>query len=159
MSKRRKVTNLLALAVLSYLTRAPMHPYELGRTLRDNGDARSIKFNHGSLYMVFQQLAKAGFITEQETTREGQRPERTVYAITDSGRKKMRDWMRELLAEPQHEYQNFVAALSLVGAPPPSEGTTTMSGPMRSAVLPADDVICARDSAENRSRCSGTRWK
>jgi len=121
MSKRRKVTNLLALAVLSYLTRAPMHPYELGRTLRDNGDARSIKFNHGSLYMVFQQLAKAGFITEQETTREGQRPERTVYAITDSGRKEMRDWMRELLAEPQHEYQNFVAALSLVGSLPPSE--------------------------------------
>ena len=60
MANKRKVSNLLALAVLSYLTVKPMHPYELSRTLRDNGDARSIKFNHGSLYMVVQQLAKAG---------------------------------------------------------------------------------------------------
>ncbi len=64
MAKARKVANLLALAVLAYLTQRPMHPYELSRTLRDNGDARSIKFNHGSLYMVVGQLAKAGFITE-----------------------------------------------------------------------------------------------
>ena len=60
----RKVSNLLALAVLSYLTQRPMHPYELGRTLRAHGDERSIKFNHGSLYMVVRQLAKAGLIAE-----------------------------------------------------------------------------------------------
>lgn len=121
MAERRKVGNLLALAVLSYLSRAPMHPYELSRTLRDNGDARSIKFNHGSLYMVVQQLAKAGFIAEQETTRDGQRPERTVYGVTDAGRQELRDWLRELVQEPQHEYPHFVAALSLIGALPPDE--------------------------------------
>ncbi len=121
MTKKRKVGNLLALAVLSYLTQRPMHPYELSRTLRDNGDARSIKFNHGSLYMVVQQLAKAGYIAEQETNREGQRPERTVYALTDAGRAELHDWLRELLEQPQHEYPHFVAALSLVGALPPSQ--------------------------------------
>src|SRR5581483_3577176 len=121
MPKTRKVGNLLALAVLSYLTAAPMHPYELGRTLRDNGDARSIKFNQGSLYMVIQQLAKAGYVTEVETTREGQRPERTVYALTDAGRQEFRDWLRDLVAEPKHEYPQFVAALSLIAALPPSE--------------------------------------
>ena len=121
MAKKRKVGNLLALAVLSYLTQRPMHPYELSRTLRDNGDARSIKFNHGSLYMVVQQLAKAGFITEQETSREGQRPERTVYALTDAGRQELHDWLRELVEEPQHEYPHFVAALSLIAALPPGE--------------------------------------
>jgi len=42
MANKRKVSNLLALAVLSYLTQGPMHPYELGRTLRDHGDERSI---------------------------------------------------------------------------------------------------------------------
>jgi DNA-binding PadR family transcriptional regulator len=118
---KRKVTNLLALAVLSYLSQRPMHPYELGRTLRDHGDERSIKFNHGSLYMVVQQLAKAGFVTELETNRAGQRPERTVYALTDEGRRELRDWLRELVAVPRHEYPHFVAALSLIGALPPSE--------------------------------------
>ena len=121
MVNKRKVSNLLALAVLSYLTVKPMHPYELSRTLRDNGDARSIKFNHGSLYMVVQQLAKAGFITEVETSRDGQRPERTVYALTDAGRAEFRDWLRDLVAEPQHEYPQFVAALSLISALPPGE--------------------------------------
>jgi len=121
MARRRKVGNLLALAVLSYLTQRPMHPYELSRTLRDNGDARSIKFNHGSLYMVVQQLAKAGFVVELETTREGQRPQRTVYALTDAGRPEMHDWLRELIAEPQYEYPQFVAALSLIGALAPDE--------------------------------------
>src|SRR6516165_12741591 len=121
MASKRKVSNLLALAVMSYLSQRPMHPYELGRTLSEHGDARSIKFNHGSLYMVVGQLAKAGYISELETSQEGQRPERTVYALTDAGRAEFRDWLRELVAEPQQEYPHFVAALSLIAALPPSE--------------------------------------
>jgi DNA-binding PadR family transcriptional regulator len=96
--KRRKVSNLLGLAVLSYLTQGPMHPYEMGRTLQHNRDDRSIKFTIGSLYMVCKQLEKAGFIVEAGTSREGQLPERTAYALTDSGRAEQRDWLRELVA-------------------------------------------------------------
>jgi DNA-binding PadR family transcriptional regulator len=121
MASRRKVNNLLGLAVLSYLSRAPMHPYEMAQTLRHNADDRSIKFNQGSLYMVVGQLAKAGFIEAQETVRAGQRPERTVYAITDAGRSEWRDWLCELVEEPEHEYPHFVAALSLIAALPPGE--------------------------------------
>jgi DNA-binding PadR family transcriptional regulator len=121
MAGKRKVSNPLALAVLSYLSQQPMHPYELGRTLRDHGDDRSIKFNHGSLYMVVGQLARAGFVAEQETGRQGQRPERTVYTLTDAGRDELRDWLRELVQQPQHEYPAFVAALSLIAALPPSQ--------------------------------------
>jgi DNA-binding PadR family transcriptional regulator len=128
---KRKVGNLLALAVLSYLTQGPMHPYELSRTLRNNGDARSIKFNHGSLYMVVQQLAKAGFIAEQGTTREGQRPERTVYALTDEGRDELRDWLRELIEVPRHEYPGFVTALSLIAALRPAEAVELLGNRLR----------------------------
>jgi DNA-binding PadR family transcriptional regulator len=126
MTGKRKVSNLLALAVLSYLSQQPMHPYELGRTLREHGDERSIRFNHGSLYMVIGQLARAGFITEQETSRAGQRPERTVYALTGAGRAELRDWLAELVGQPQHEYPAFVAALSLIGALPPSEAVALL---------------------------------
>jgi len=116
-----RVRNLLALAVLSYLSRQPMHPYELARTLRENDDGRSIKFNHGSLYMVVGQLEKAGFVAAQGSDREGNRPERTVYAITDDGRAELHDWLRELVETPEHEYPSFVAALSLIGALGPDE--------------------------------------
>jgi DNA-binding PadR family transcriptional regulator len=131
MAKKRKVGNLLALAVLSYLSRAPMHPYELSRMLRDNNDVRSIKFNQGSLYMVVKQLARAGYIAEQETTRKGQRPERTVYAVTDAGRREARDWLRELVEMPQHEYPHFVAALSLIAALPPGDVLTLLGSRLR----------------------------
>ncbi|GAA2636079.1 PadR family transcriptional regulator [Dactylosporangium fulvum] len=124
--KKRKVANLLALAVLAYLSRAAMHPYELSKLLRTNGDARSIKFTHGSLYMVVQQLTKAGFVAEQETSREGQRPERTVFGITDAGRAELHDWLRELVQQPQHEYPAFVSALSLIGALTPDEVVTLL---------------------------------
>jgi DNA-binding PadR family transcriptional regulator len=125
---RRKVDNLLALAVLSYLSEGPKHPYELGRELREHGDDRSIRFNHGSLYMVFRRLAEAGFVVERETTREGQRPERTVYALTDAGRDELREWLRELVGEPRHEYPSFVAALSLIAALPPGEVVELLGG-------------------------------
>jgi DNA-binding PadR family transcriptional regulator len=121
MTGKRKVANLLGLAVLSYLSEQPMHPYALARALREHGDDRSIKFSHGSLYMVVGQLVRAGFVTEQETGRAGQRPEHTVYALTAAGRHELHDWLRDLIGEPRHEYPAFVSALSLITALPPAE--------------------------------------
>jgi DNA-binding PadR family transcriptional regulator len=144
-AKRRKVGNLLGLAVLSYLSQGPMHPYELGRTLRDHGDARSIKFNHGSLYMVVQQLARAGFVVAQETTREGQRPERTVYALTDAGRDELHDWLRELVEEPEHEYPHFVAALSLIAALPPAEALDLLRSRLHRVAAQRAETSALRD--------------
>lgn len=117
----RKISNLLGLAVLSYLSQQPMHPYALGRALREHGDARSIKYNPGSLYTVVRQLAAAGFIAEQQTSRDGLRPEHTVYALTEAGRRELRDWLRTLIEQPQHEYPAFVGALAFVSALPPDE--------------------------------------
>jgi DNA-binding PadR family transcriptional regulator len=44
-----------------------------------------------------------------------------VYALTDAGRHELRDWLRELIEQPQREYPHFVAALSLIAALPPDE--------------------------------------
>jgi hypothetical protein len=44
-----------------------------------------------------------------------------VYALTDAGRAELRDWLAELVEQPQHEYPAFVAALSYIGALPPSQ--------------------------------------
>jgi DNA-binding PadR family transcriptional regulator len=122
----RRVDNLLALAVLSYLTQGPMHPYELGRTLQRHGDARSIRYRQASLYMVVDRLAAAGLILALDTERDGARPERTRYALTEAGRAELMDWLRELLAEPAHEYPHFVAALAFLAALPPEEAVAAL---------------------------------
>ena len=127
MAKRRKVANPLALAVLAELLMGPMHPYEIGRRLKEHGKDRDIKYNRGSLYMVVDQLEKAGFITERETVRDTQRPERTVYALTDEGRHELYDWMRDLVAKPQHEYPHFGVALSLLAVLAPTEAASLLA--------------------------------
>ncbi|HEY3682264.1 MAG TPA: PadR family transcriptional regulator [Streptosporangiaceae bacterium] len=126
MAKPRTVANPLALAVLAFLSREPMHPYELGKRLQEAEKDRSFKYNRGSLYMVVKQLAKAGFVADRETVRDAARPERTLYEITDDGRAELRDWLRELLAEPREEYPLFGAALSLIVVLPPEEATTLL---------------------------------
>jgi DNA-binding PadR family transcriptional regulator len=115
MAKRRKVGNLLALALLAQLREKPMHPYEMAATLKERGKESSFKIQWGSLYTVVQNLEKHGFIEAVDTTRQGKRPERTVYAITATGRAELDDWMRELLSEPQEEYTAYEAALSIAG--------------------------------------------
>ena len=80
--KRRRVSNPLALAVLATLRQRPMHPYEMAAAMRSQGKERSIKLNYGSLYTVVDNLARHGLIEAMEASREGRRPERTVYRPT-----------------------------------------------------------------------------
>jgi len=118
-TKRRKVSNPLALAVLAALRESPMHPYEMATTMRSQGKERSIKLNFGSLYTVVDNLAKHGFIEAVEASREGRRPERTTYRLTDAGRAELEDWLAELIGTPVKEYPQFEAALSEMAVLPP----------------------------------------
>jgi len=121
MAKRRKVSNLLALALLSLLAQQPMYPYEMAQTLRTRGKDRTIRINWGSLYTVVQNLEKHGFIEAAGINREGRQPERTTYRITERGMAELRDWLRELLSEPDDQPTPFAAALSEGGILPPAE--------------------------------------
>ena len=118
---KRKVSNPLALAVLACLFERPMHPYEMASTMRERGKDQSIKLNYGSLYTVVEALQQNGLIVAQETEREGRRPERTVYRLTDAGRMELIDWVSELLSRPAKEYTRFEAGLSLAGVLPPED--------------------------------------
>src|SRR5688500_2135046 len=111
----RKVRNLLALALLGVLSERPMHPYEMASVLRERAKDTSMKIQWGSLYTVVQNLEKHGFVRATETTRQGGRPERTVYTITEAGQAELVDWLSELVERPQYEHNSFEAALSLVG--------------------------------------------
>ncbi|GAB2889561.1 PadR family transcriptional regulator [Streptomyces mayteni] len=121
MAKRRKVGNLLALAVLSALAQRPMHPYEVMSLLRARGKEADMEIKLGSLYTVIRNLAKHGFVEVVGTTREGARPERTVYRITEAGQAEMVDWVRELVSTPQPEPRRFRAGLSVLAALGPEE--------------------------------------
>jgi DNA-binding PadR family transcriptional regulator len=115
------VSNPLALAVLGCLSERAMHPYEISTTLRSRGKEHSIKLNYGSLYAVVEALQKHGLIAARETTREGRRPERTVYEITPAGQEEFEDWLAELLSTPVRDFTSLEAGLSLMPGLPPDE--------------------------------------
>ena len=128
MAKRRRVNNLLALALLALLnTGRPSHPYELASMLRRTGKERDMKIKWGSFYTVVQNLEKYGLIEAVGSERDGRRPERTTYAITDDGRAELKDWLRELVAVPETEFPNFEAALSVLGVLSPDEVTALLT--------------------------------
>src|SRR5262252_1393000 len=104
-----------------------MHPYEMAATLKQRHKEDSIKLRYGSLYTVIELLLARGFIRAQATSREGRRPERTVYALTDAGRDELYDWMRDLLRDPVKEYPQFEAGLCLMPVLPPDEATALLS--------------------------------
>ncbi len=109
-------SNPLALAVLVCLYERPMHPYEVAQTLRSRAKHESVRLNYGSLYAVVDSLEHRGLIRAGETVREGRRPERTVYEITDAGARELTDWLTELIAAPTKEYPHFMAGLSFLPA-------------------------------------------
>jgi DNA-binding PadR family transcriptional regulator len=127
MAARRR-SNPLALAVLGCLAERPMHPYEISTTLRERGKEASIKLNYGSLYSVVESLQKQRLIEPQQTVREGKRPERTVYAITEAGVAEFEDWLAELLSTPVKEFTSLEAGLSLMPGLPPDEVARLLEG-------------------------------
>jgi DNA-binding PadR family transcriptional regulator len=119
-------SNPLALAVLVCLYEKPMHPYEVAQTLRHRAKHESVRLNYGSLYAVVEGLEKKGFIKATGTVREGKRPERTVYEITDDGSREMDEWMTDLISTPSKEYPAFMAGLSFLPSLSPDEALAAL---------------------------------
>ena len=126
MPPRWSRSNPLALAVLVCLYEKPMHPYEVAQTLRQRAKQESVRLNYGSLYAVVEVLEKKGFIKATGTVREGKRPERTVYQITDDGSREMDDWMTELIGVPAKEYPAFMAGLSFLPSLDPDDALAAL---------------------------------
>jgi len=113
MAKKRKVDNLMALAVLATVSERPMHRYEMASLMRARGKDQDMDIKWGSLYTVVQNLDKHGLLEAIGNTRQGARPERTIYRITASGRQELLDWTRELISSPALENPQFAAGLSV----------------------------------------------
>lgn len=56
-----------------------------GHRLTSN-EHESVRLRYSSLYSVVEALRREGLILALKTRREGRRPERTVFGLTDVGR-------------------------------------------------------------------------
>jgi DNA-binding PadR family transcriptional regulator len=101
----------LALSILELLDEEPIHPYEMASRMRARHHDEFIRLNFGTLYHTVDVLERNGWIHPVEREKEGRRPERTVYELTESGRAVLLRTLGELLRQPRREYPHFAAGL------------------------------------------------
>jgi DNA-binding PadR family transcriptional regulator len=111
----------LGLSILELLDQKPMHPYELAATMRDRHYDEFVRLNFGSLYHTVDVLERNGWIVPTEREKEGGRPERTIYGLTESGRDILHRVVSEIIAQPHREYQHFSAGLMFMHHLPAEE--------------------------------------
>ncbi|BDV29452.1 PadR family transcriptional regulator [Microbacterium terricola] len=87
----------LAVVVLGLLRERDMHPYEMMRLIRQRRDDRLVNPTNGTMYHTVGRLERAGLIAEVGVDRDGNRPERTTYAITPAGAAAAEVWVRREL--------------------------------------------------------------
>jgi DNA-binding PadR family transcriptional regulator len=114
MELRTRPKDMVALVTLGLLSEQPCHPYEIQRLLRDRHKAYAVGKTR-ALYRAIEELEAAGYIEAAETSREGRRPERTVYRITPEGHEELENWLADLLATPVDETPVFSVAMGLLG--------------------------------------------
>jgi DNA-binding PadR family transcriptional regulator len=100
----------LAMVVLELLHESPMHPYEIQQKIRERQLGRLTKVTVGSLYHAVEKLEKDHFIEVVETSRDGRRPERTTYQLTELGLDTFREEVLTNVSEITTEYPRFAMA-------------------------------------------------
>jgi DNA-binding PadR family transcriptional regulator len=152
MGQKRKVANLMALAVLATVVQRPMHRYEMASVMRARGKDRDMDIKWGSLYTVVQTLERNGYLETIGVTRQGARPERTVYQITDAGRAELVAWTRELIAEPEAEHTRFIAGLSVLAVLAPQDVIDLLRTRLERLSVAIDSLTAALEQASHVPR-------
>jgi DNA-binding PadR family transcriptional regulator len=122
--------DFVGLNVLALLHEQPRHPYDMVRQLRERHLVESFRLGGlpRSLYHAVDRLAGRHLIEPTETTREGNRPERTVYRITDEGRDEFDARLRYLLETPATEHPALAAGLGFAVYMTPGTVLDTLEG-------------------------------
>lgn len=102
----------LGVAALALLVETPMHPYEMYQLLMARHEDRLVKVRPGTLYHAVGRLEEGGLVEATGIDRAGNRPERTTYRITGTGREALTERLQNMLAEPVNEYPSFPHAIA-----------------------------------------------
>ncbi|MCY9661563.1 helix-turn-helix transcriptional regulator [Paenibacillus chondroitinus] len=101
----------MKLVILGLLMEANRHTYEIRQTMKERGMHNYMKLQDGSLYYAMDQLRKDGHVEALEVVRDTNRPEKTVFQITESGKLKFQELLIEQFHEEIKHYHPLYVAL------------------------------------------------
>jgi DNA-binding PadR family transcriptional regulator len=143
----RKLRSPLSLIVLGLLAEEPLHPYAMRQRITERAHDRLPGVRLASLYDVVGRLAEAGLVSPGEPGREGRRPERVGYVITEAGREALVGWVTESLADLGRG-EEFPAALSFMYALGRDRVTEILQGRVAALAASIDADETALGAAE-----------
>ena len=74
----------MKLVILGLLLEGDKHPYEVQHIMKERQMDCYIKYAKGSLYYAFEQLEKQGAIRVTTIVRDTNRPDKTIFHITET---------------------------------------------------------------------------
>jgi DNA-binding PadR family transcriptional regulator len=108
------------LVILGLLRDRPLHGYEIKHIIEEHmDDWTSIAF--GSIYFALKKLSEEGLVEVAATERTGNRPSRTVYALTQVGREEFLRLLRKLWSKTERQYFATDLGLFFMDALSPKE--------------------------------------
>lgn len=112
----------LGLVILAGLREEPMHAYRLHALIKARGKDSVVNVRgRASIYQAIDRLLRLGLIRVRESGRVDNRPERTVYEITEAGTEAATRWLKEMLAETGNEFPEFLVGIAFLTVLTPDE--------------------------------------
>lgn len=137
--------NPVRLLILGLLAGGPLHGHQIRRTAEQSGAGQWAGVNVGGLYGMLHRLETEGLIEALRTEQQGNRPQRTVYAITDEGRAELAIHRDRALTQPAVRSTTVEVALKWP-AGLDQEGLEERLSLRRSALVSAlHDLVAGRE--------------
>jgi DNA-binding PadR family transcriptional regulator len=111
MSPRQKDSNNLKLSLLGFFLEKPYHGYELYKHIKQASEFHKIwNIKQSLFYNYLETLYDEGLLSK-EIFEGGQFPDRKVFAITDSGKEALQEWVNEPVLHGREMRLVFLAKL------------------------------------------------
>jgi len=102
----------IKLAILGLLMEGDNYPYEIIKEIKERQMQNYVKIKFGTFYYAVDQLKKDNYIEAINIISENNRPEKTVYSITESGKKLFHKLLLQQLEEqPKLDHPMFVSLI------------------------------------------------
>jgi DNA-binding PadR family transcriptional regulator len=106
--------NRNALVVLGLLREQPKHGYQILADIRERRLNVWAGVSPSSTYGVINRLEREGYIHESSREREGSKPERVIYEITEAGREHLADQIIRALRSKAYVLDDSILGIAFV---------------------------------------------
>jgi DNA-binding PadR family transcriptional regulator len=108
-----KIALFILSFILSFITERPLNPYEIKKVFERMQIDKWFPIGSSSIYATIKTLLKKGYISGT-TVKEGNMPEKTIYAITSQGKDALQQTLIAYLSEREQILSEFDLAMILI---------------------------------------------